>query len=106
MMFFFIGGIQPKTVTIDDTPQLCPYCGLQRARMKRIDHYLSLFFIPVFRVKKGDPVLICDHCGVVSGVSEAGGFPGERIRQTNTCPRCGKILDTEFRYCPYCGSML
>ena len=24
----FIAGVQPKTVTVDDTPRICPSCGL------------------------------------------------------------------------------
>ncbi|SPF39937.1 hypothetical protein SBDP1_280015 [Syntrophobacter sp. SbD1] len=66
-MFFLIGGVQPKSVTVDETPRICPGCGLAQARLKRVDHYLSLFFIPLFPVKKGDPVLICDRCGEPPG---------------------------------------
>jgi len=29
-MFFLIGGIQPKTVTVEDTLRLCPACGWRR----------------------------------------------------------------------------
>ena len=63
-MFFLIGGVQPKTVTLDEVPGICAACGLAQARLKRVDHYLSLFFIPLFAVKKGDPVLICDRVGL------------------------------------------
>ncbi len=53
-MFFFIGGVQPKTITLDDSRRLCPACGLAQARLKRTDQYLSLFFIPLFPVKRGE----------------------------------------------------
>ncbi len=79
-MFFFIGGVQPKTMTLDDTPRLCPACGLAQARLKRIDHYLSLFFIPLFPVKRGEPAVICDRCGAVSSqVRVSARRPGVRI---------------------------
>jgi hypothetical protein len=65
-MFFFIGGIQPKTIDLDDQPRMCPSCGLYKAKLKRADRYLSVFFIPVLRVKKGDPFLFCERCGVAS----------------------------------------
>ncbi len=65
-MFFLIGGVQPKTVTLDEAAGICSACGLAQARLKRVDHYVSLFFIPLFRVKKGDPVLICDRCKAIS----------------------------------------
>jgi hypothetical protein len=70
-MFFFIGGIQPKTIDLDNQPRMCPSCGLYQARLKRVDQYLSAFFIPVLRVKKGDPFLLCERCGVAS--KETGG---------------------------------
>lgn len=102
-MFFFIGGIQPKTVTVEDTPRLCPQCGLAQARLKRVDHYLSLFFIPLFPVKRGEPVVICDRCGTVSSPDQpVGRILPSRFGQ-NRCSRCGSPLEAEFRYCPHCG---
>jgi RNA polymerase subunit RPABC4/transcription elongation factor Spt4 len=90
----FIGGIQPKTVTVDDTPRICPACGLAQARLKRVDHYLSLFFIPVFRVKTGEPFIHCERCQQSAG-KEAG---------PTACGRCGRLLDGDFQFCPYCGA--
>lgn len=105
MFFFFIGGIQPKTVTLDKTPRICPICGLNRAYQKRIDHYISIFFIPLIRIKRGEPVLMCDQCGVVSDRFQQG--PGWKQREiVNSCPRCGKLLNRDFQYCPYCGFRL
>jgi hypothetical protein len=101
-MFFLIGGVQPKTVTLDETPGICPACGLAQARLKRVDHYLSVFFIPLFRVKKGDPVLICDRCGAISSPEgdSQGAFQEAR---RGRCPQCGNPVDRDFRYCPSCG---
>jgi hypothetical protein len=104
-MFFFIGGIQPKTVFVDKEARLCPSCGLRRARLKRVDHYFSLFFIPLFRVKKGEPFLECPQCGVVSG-RERKGVPGSAGVQPPRCPHCGYPVESGFRYCPYCGRTL
>ena len=81
-MFFLIGGVQPKTVTLDETPGICSACGLAQARLKRVDHYLSLFFIPLFRVKKGDPVLICDRCGAISSPKGDFGGPSRKLAGT------------------------
>jgi len=101
-MCFLIGGVQPKTVTLDETPRICPACGLAQARLKRVDHCLSLFFIPLFRVKKGDPVLICDRCGAIS--SPEGDFGGaSREARRDRCPHCGYHVTRDFRYCPSCG---
>ena len=101
-MFFFIGGVQPKTVTVDDTPRMCPNCGLALARLKRTDHYIMIFFIPLLPIKKGQPFLHCSRCSGIfdeSGRDMLGGpISGRR------CPRCGRELESDFTYCPYCGA--
>jgi hypothetical protein len=47
----FIAGVSPKIKVLDQNPRRCPVCGLHQAYNKRMDHYLSLFFIPILRVK-------------------------------------------------------
>ena len=83
---------------------MCPSCGLHRARLKRVDHYLSFFFIPLFPVKRGTPVLICDNCGIIGDGYGEPGTPFEG--RGNTCPSCGRLLESHFRFCPYCGKGL
>jgi hypothetical protein len=105
-MFFFIGGIQPKTITLDDAPRLCSACGLAQARLKRVDHYLSLFFIPLFPVKRGQPVIICDRCGAVGSMQQSGRRQSSPPMESNPCRQCGALIDPSFRYCPQCGSRI
>mgnify|MGYP005833538159 CR=1 FL=1 len=101
-MFFFIAGIQPKTKTLDKTPRLCPACGMQQAYLKRIDHYLSLFFIPLFPVKQGEPFLVCEHCERVRYEKEPQfEIPLGDIEKR--CRACGRVLEKDFLFCPYCG---
>jgi len=89
---FLIAGVQPKTKTLDKEARLCPGCGLKTAHNKRIDHYFSLFFVPLVRVKKGVPVLMCDRCRqALKTVS------GRR------CRRCNEAIDPVFKFCPFCG---
>jgi hypothetical protein len=104
-MCIFIAGIQPKTVNVDGHSRMCASCGLYQARLKRIDHYLSLFFIPLLRVKKGDPFIRCESCGSVFGESGETGYETPR-RPENRCPRCGAALDSSFRFCPQCGKQV
>ena len=104
-MFFLIGGVQPKTTTLDQTPRICPECGFAQAWLKRVDHYVSLFFIPVFPVKKGVPVLICKSCGAVSSPDQTFREAG-KDRAGKRCPQCGCTLNSEFRYCPGCGMQI
>jgi RNA polymerase subunit RPABC4/transcription elongation factor Spt4 len=104
-MFFFIGGIQPKTVLIDKQARSCSRCGHVEVYLKRVDHYLSLFFIPLFPVKKGAPFLICENCKTV--LDERGySMDAEQAFGPRRCPHCGRHIDPDFTFCPYCGKAL
>jgi RNA polymerase subunit RPABC4/transcription elongation factor Spt4 len=101
-MFFLIAGIQPKTKVIDKTPRPCPACGLPQAWLKRTDHYLNIFFIPLFPVKRGEPFLVCENCERLQyrrGQEYDAGFR-EAARR---CASCGRVMERSFSFCPYCG---
>jgi len=101
-MFFFIAGIQPRAVELDASPRMCPKCGLYQAQLKRVDHYLSLFFIPLFPVKRGSPFLECRSCaGVFTETGQPWFEPSPK--GSPPCPACGRPMDASFRYCPSCG---
>jgi hypothetical protein len=97
----FIGGIQPKTVNVDNTPRICPSCGLAQAHLKRVDHYASLFFIPLLRVRQGEEFLYCNRCDQPVSCS-TGPKRGTGTRDS-TCRACGRELEPSFTFCPYCG---
>jgi len=102
-MMFLLAGISPKTKVLDPKAQLCPVCGLARAYYRRVDHYLSLFFIPILRVKTGEPFLLCETCEKT--VSEMkSDYRSETSRVLRRCKMCGKGLEPGFRYCPFCGA--
>ena len=96
-MFFFIGGIQPRTRRISNNPRPCPSCGYHSAYLKRVDNYLSLFFIPIFPVKRGDKVLICERCGAIFDEK------GRTATGDTRCRYCGGNLSEDFTFCPHCG---
>jgi hypothetical protein len=101
----FIAGISPKTKVLDQHPRRCPVCGLHQAHFKRVDHYLSLFFIPVLRVKKGAPILMCDRCQ--GAFSEFGQEVSPSQKETELrCRFCKKTIEPTFSYCPHCGKKL
>ena len=102
---FIIAGISPKTKIVDNTPRICPACGLAQARLKRVDSYFNLFFIPLIRVKKGEPFLECDRCGSFSAQSKEAAF-GAPSGADRSCPQCGQPLGPDYRYCPFCGKAL
>jgi hypothetical protein len=98
----FVAGVAPKIKIMDQTPRRCPGCGLNQAHYRRIDHYLSLFFIPILRVKKGEPFIMCDRCAQT--FHEFGSdFTRQQPEKAGMCKYCGKMLDRDFKYCPNCG---
>lgn len=102
--FFFIGGVQPRTKVLDQKPRRCLHCGLNQARLKRVDHYLSVFFIPVLKVKTGEPMLICDRCE--ASVRESGSAPAPALEAGKICRFCKKDFPAEYAFCPVCGRRL
>ena len=104
-MFFFIGGVTPKTRRIDDQPVRCPDCGLAQAYRMRVDHWLHLFFIPVFPVKRGDAFLFCERCDKAVGGRGCGAPPAGDASPPR-CPSCGNAVESDFRFCPQCGQRL
>jgi rubrerythrin len=101
----FIAGVSPKIKVLDQNPRRCPVCGLNQAYYKRKDHYLSLFFIPIFRIKKGEPFIVCDRCEQTAHASGPD-FTRPPREGAHICISCGKALDKDFKYCPHCGKRI
>ena len=102
-MFFFIGGVQPKKIRLDDQPRMCKSCGLFQAHLYRVDNYISVFFLPIIRIKKGIPFIGCERCGSIS--SEMGSDRTESLKTSpiNYCGNCGRSLEAGYKFCPFCG---
>ena len=102
---FFIAGVQPKTKRVDERPKRCPSCELMQAYTTRVDHYLSLFFIPLIRVKQGEAFLLCERCQ--RPVDRGFQAPPRARRPPSAdlavCVACGETFDASFKYCPHCG---
>jgi DNA-directed RNA polymerase subunit RPC12/RpoP len=102
---FFIIGIFPKIKIIDQNPRRCPECGLPQAYKKRIDHYFQIFFIPVVRVKKGEPFVMCEGCHR-SGSEFSREFSPSHEKAGLRCKSCGNPIHERFYYCPSCGKKI
>ncbi|MEE9532629.1 MAG: zinc ribbon domain-containing protein [Syntrophobacteria bacterium] len=99
----FIGGIGPRRKKLEGQPRICSNCGLSQAYLVRTDDYLSLFFIPIFRIRKGQSFVECERCGHIAdetGKVYSAGTDLQAIR----CHRCGETLEKGFNYCPHCGA--
>ncbi|RJR21442.1 MAG: zinc-ribbon domain-containing protein [Desulfobacteraceae bacterium] len=42
---------------------MCSSCGLYRASLRRVDHYISLVFILLVKIRSGEPFVECERCG-------------------------------------------
>ncbi len=97
-MFFFIGGVQPRTVRVEKQARSCPSCAHHEVYTKRVNLYIAIFFIPIIRIKKGPPFTVCENCdALLEGVGTVDRQWGQ------VCGTCGKFVDDGFSYCPYCG---
>jgi predicted RNA-binding Zn-ribbon protein involved in translation (DUF1610 family) len=101
----FIGGIGPRKKRLESHPRICPGCGLAQAYLVRSDDYLSLFFVPILRIRKGRPMIQCERCGHTSDENGRAYSTGMDLR-ARRCTRCGTSLESDFHYCPQCGRAL
>ena len=102
-MFLFVAGVQPKIRVLDDAPRACPSCGRVARRRQRVDHMLSVFFVPLFPVKRGEPFFACTECGAAAD----GDGDEQRVsesRRSGHCRACGRRLERDFVHCPGCGN--
>ena len=102
-MCFFIGGVQPKKIRLDDQPRMCESCGLFQAHLYRMDDYISVFFLPIIRIKKGNPFVECEKCGFITSETEGGHKEVLKSGPINYCENCQRPIDAGFKFCPYCG---
>ncbi|MEE8399670.1 MAG: zinc ribbon domain-containing protein [Desulfobacterales bacterium] len=98
---FLIAGISHRAKAIEEAPRLCPDCGLAQAYLKRVDQYVTLFFIPILRVKKGEPFLTCVKCQ--RDLEDNGKSPYHATHPQQPCKYCGNALESTFSFCPNCG---
>lgn len=82
LMFFFVGGISPKVV-VEATRRLCPNCN-DNLVQKRVDHVLTLFFMPIWTVSRGNPVTECERCGWVAYSRGSFGQPSPPLPSTHS----------------------
>ncbi|MFC2169720.1 zinc-ribbon domain-containing protein [Acidobacteriota bacterium] len=61
--------------------------------------------MPLFTVKKGTPFWFCENCN--KNVDDL--LSGTEIRQEYgmlRCLSCGRTMEQDFAFCPYCGKAI
>ncbi|GBC03223.1 hypothetical protein RclHR1_05010023 [Rhizophagus clarus] len=61
MFFFFVGSYAPKLSRMMSSPGRCPNCFTPTVYHYKVQHQLSIFFIPIWQTKS-KYLWICDRC--------------------------------------------
>jgi RNA polymerase subunit RPABC4/transcription elongation factor Spt4 len=125
---FFIGifgaGKRHEEIRIINN-MVCKSCERMTAyKLIKMYNYFQIFFIPIFKWRE-EYYLISKCCGSIFGLSKEQGEDLEKgedsvlsnlnitILEDNRsqcgkliCDNCGKEVDENFDFCPYCGTKL
>lgn len=123
---FFIGifGTENKEKEIKIIDNLfCKSCNRSiKGRVIKSYRYFHFFFLPIFKWNE-EYYVICEGCNTIFSISKDKGKAlekGENIELTywdlqeidkyyeynSACKRCGKVISSEYEYCPYCGNKM
>lgn len=116
ILFIGVGQGEERLNFVQSVP--CPCCG-QYGRYEVFVRFsvFNLFFIPLFRFSK-EYFVRTSCCGRVAKLTKETGRMIERgevaelrdLRFTGygprSCGNCGYPLDSDFAYCPKCGSRI
>ncbi|XP_076929724.1 uncharacterized protein LOC143594257 [Bidens hawaiensis] len=95
MFFFFLGGVtQEVRNVLKQEAGRCINCR-SPADLVDTNKVLKLFFVPVWRWPVKDQLMHCNNCGLF--------YPPSESRR---CQFCDRDVDSDFRFCPFCGSAL
>ena len=111
----FIMDIIPMFKILKTFTGKCATCGcMGDVELIKTYHCFRLFFIPIFKWKVqyylkpscGQEVTVSEEIalGILYGKISVDQIRIEhRLSNPNLCPHCGKTLENDFGYCPYCG---
>ncbi|MDH2336797.1 zinc ribbon domain-containing protein [Clostridium perfringens] len=128
---FFIGifGVENKQKEIKQLDNIyCKTCSTRTmGTLIKSYEYFHIFFIPIFRWNEKYYVM-CKRCNSIYEISKEKGKAIENgeINEVNledmtliqegqvygkravkkVCPNCGKTVEGDYNYCPYCGSKI
>lgn len=123
---FFIGifGIESKEKEVKAIDNLqCKSCNRStRGKVIKSYSYFHFFFLPIFKWNE-EYFVICEGCKTLFSISKDKGKGLERgenieitywdLKEVNKyndynigCSNCGKIISSDYEYCPYCGNKM
>ncbi|WP_294155833.1 zinc ribbon domain-containing protein [uncultured Clostridium sp.] len=128
---FFIGvfGIEDKQEEIKIIENFsCKNCHCNgKGRLIKEYSFFHFFFIPLFKWNESYYV-VCSNCNAVYSISKEKGKAVEQgedinitywdlcesnyssisynVHNSNICLRCGRSIESDFAFCPYCGEKI
>ena len=128
VMFLFIASLSKRRIFLGKgiTEQDCLNCLKSSVpNLTRDDSWLSLFFFPVIRLKKGNQTYTCQWCGSPIDfslskherevlVQARRNMAGYMSQQSLCCPACKSLIfllnipsnKKTVHFCPYCGAQV
>ena len=118
----FIAGLSPRLKQLGVASATCPGCGLGgRLNIVRQGQYISLFFIPIIPLGRGEYIATCGGCAGIFLLNQQAGRRFERspdipigrgefelYRQGygGACNHCGRPAEEGHTFCPGCGNRI
>ena len=107
MFFFFAGGVEQQVrQVLKSGAGRCIVCR-SPADLVEYDKVLKLFFVPVWRWPGKEPSMYCNNCKLFFPHSYA--LPPRTettVPEALRCRFCDRPVESEFSFCPFCGSAL
>ncbi|KAK6939885.1 Zinc-ribbon 15 [Dillenia turbinata] len=109
MFFFFVGGVEQQvSQVLKKEAGRCIRCG-SLADLVEYEKVLKLFFVPAWRWPGKGPLMHCDNCSLFFPQSFSlppNSEPTSASLDHLRCRYCDRAVDSEFKFCPFCGSAL
>ncbi|XP_071696776.1 uncharacterized protein [Rutidosis leptorrhynchoides] len=106
MFFFFVGGVtQEVRQVLKQEASRCINCR-SPADLVDTNKVLKLFFVPVYRWPSKDQFMHCNNCGLFYPPSLSTSSHEFHVSNNRQCQFCNRAVDSDFRFCPFCGSAL
>ncbi|KAI4307268.1 hypothetical protein L6164_030472 [Bauhinia variegata] len=110
MFFFFAGGLEQQVrQVLKSSVGRCINCA-SPADLVEYEKVLKLFFVPVWRWPGKEPAMYCNNCKFLFPQSYSLPPPpnadSSALPDVLRCRLCDRVVDADFRFCPYCGSSL
>ncbi|XP_044511411.1 uncharacterized protein LOC123229568 [Mangifera indica] len=111
MFFFFVGGVnQQVRQVLKSGAGRCINCG-SGADLVDSEKVVKVFFVPVWKWPGKEPLMHCKNCNfffppALSNTVESESVLPSVYSDDLRCRFCDRVVDPEFRFCPFCGSAL